>query len=113
MSQPQTAREIMLHIPERFKPQEAGDLSGVFHFILDGETGGNFTVSVQKGQCTVKEGLEGDPMCVITANATDFEDAELGRENKQMAVMMGKIRISNLGAMLKFMNIFEEIPSAN
>jgi len=112
MSLPQTAREIMLHIPERFKAAEAGDENAVFHFMLEGETGGNFTVAVANGQCTAAEGLEGDPICVITASATDFEDAELGRENRQMSVMMGKIRISNLGAMLKFISIFEDLPAA-
>ena len=112
MSIPPTAREIMLHIPERFKAAEAGPESATCHFVLEGDTGGNFSVKVANGQCTVEEGLSGDPECVITAAASDFEDAELGRVNRQMAVMMGKIRISNLGAMLKFISMFEDLPSA-
>lgn len=104
-----TAKEIVLALPARLKAEEAAGQTGVFHFQLEGETGGEFTVSVADGQCTVTEGLSGEPDCVITALATDFEDAELGRVNRQMAVMMGKIKISNLGAMLKFIGMFKDI----
>lgn len=104
-----TAKEIMYDLPNRFKAEEAADQSGIFHFQLSGDNGGDFTVNVANGTCTVEDGLNGEADCVITAEATDFEDAEEGRVNKQMQVMMGKIRISNLGAMLKFMGMFRDI----
>lgn len=109
MSNPQTARDIVLALPERFKAEAAGGENGIFHFIIEGDNGGEFAVKVEDGGCTVSEGLDGDPDCVIRSEASDFEDAELGRVNKQMAVMMGKIRISNLGAMMKFMTMFEDL----
>ncbi|MCB9032966.1 MAG: SCP2 sterol-binding domain-containing protein [Chitinophagales bacterium] len=104
-----TAKEIILALPERLKQEEAQDAQGVFHFQIEGEGGGDFTVKVDHGTCTVEEGLVGEANCVITSTATDFEDAELGRENKQMSVMMGKIKISNLGAMLQFMTLFKDL----
>ncbi|MEZ5008958.1 MAG: SCP2 sterol-binding domain-containing protein [Chitinophagales bacterium] len=109
MSVPQTAKEIILALPERFKADAAGGDSGVFQFIIEGDTGGEFTVKVENGVCTSAEGLEGEPDCVIRADAADYEDAELGRSNKQMAVMMGKIKISNLGSMMKFMTMFRDL----
>jgi putative sterol carrier protein len=107
-----TAKEIMFDLPNRFKAEEAASETGTFHFQLSGENGGDYTVSVANGACTVTEGLAGEADCLITAEATDFEDAELGRTNKQMAVMMGKIKISNLGAMLKFIGMFRDIEQA-
>lgn len=101
-----TAKEIVLALPSRFK---GGDDNGLFHFKLEGEGGGEFTVTVANGTCTSVEGLDGEADCIISAAASDFEDAELGRVNKQMAVMMGKIRISNLGAMMKFLTMFNEL----
>lgn len=101
-----TAKEIVLALPSRFK---GGDDNGVFHFKLDGDGGGEFTVTVANGTCASVEGLDGEADCIISAVASDFEDAELGRVNKQMAVMMGKIRISNLGAMMKFLTMFNDI----
>ena len=103
-----TAKEIVLGLPTRFKGDGATD-DGIFQFKLEGDGGGEFTVNVINGVCTVEEGLVGEADCVISATASDFEDAELGRANKQMAVMMGKIKISNLGAMLKFMTLFSDI----
>ena len=86
--------------------------SGNFQFVLEGETGGEFTAIVADGVCTVQEGLHGEADCVISSLATDFEDAELGRVNRQMAVMMGKIKITNLGAMLKFIGMFSDLEAA-
>lgn len=109
MSIPQTAKDIIMGLPDRFKADAAGDDNGMFHFIIEGDTGGEFSVKIASGACSVSEGLDGEPDCVIRSEAGDYEDAELGRVNKQMAVMMGKIRISNLGAMMKFMTMFEDI----
>ena len=104
-----TAKEIMLDLPNRFKAEEVASETGTFHFQLSGDNGGDFTVTVKDGACQITEGLSGEADCVITAEASDFEDAELGRVNRQMAVMMGKIKISNLGAMLKFIGMFNDI----
>lgn len=103
-----TAKEIILGLPQRFKGADDGD-SGIFHFEIEGDGGGSFTVTVENGACSVNEGIAGEADCVIKATDSDFEDAELGRVNKQMSVMMGKIKISNLGAMLKFMTMFEDL----
>ncbi|MCO5230463.1 MAG: SCP2 sterol-binding domain-containing protein [Chitinophagales bacterium] len=103
-----TAREIVLGLPSRFKGDASTD-NGVFHFVLEGDGGGEFSVKVTDGVCSVEEGLSGDADCVISSTAADFEDAEYGRVNKQMAVMMGKIKISNLGAMLKFLSLFSDL----
>ena len=107
-----TAREIVLGLPTRLKAEEAAGQTGVFQFVLEGETGGEFTVSVADGKCDVQEGLHGEADCVISSSATDFEDAEEGRVNRQMAVMMGKIKITNLGAMLKFIGMFSDLEPA-
>ena len=106
-----TAKEIILGLPNRFKGDSATD-NGTFHFKIDGEGGGDFTVSVADGNCTVAEGLQGEADCVISSNDSDFVDAETGVVNKQMAVMMGKIRISNLGAMMKFLSLFDDLQAA-
>ena len=107
-----TAKEIVLGLPSRLKSEESAGQSGTFHFKLEGDNGGEFTVTVADGVCTVAEGSNGEADCLISALASDFEDAEEGRVNKQMAVMMGKIKISNLGAMLKFLGMFNEIEAA-
>lgn len=105
---PETAREILFSLPERLKVDKLEDgMEGLFHFRMDGE--GDFTVSLKDKVCTVTEGLVGEPTCEVKAKASDYANIELGKTNAQMAFMMGKIKISNLGEMMKFMGLFRRV----
>jgi alkylation response protein AidB-like acyl-CoA dehydrogenase/putative sterol carrier protein len=106
---PQTAAEIIQSIPLRIKKDKINGYSTIFHFDLAGETGGQFTVKVQDGTATVEEGLIGSPDCVVSAEASVYEDVELGRTSPEMAVMGGQLRISNLGAMMQFVRYFKRV----
>jgi acyl-CoA dehydrogenase len=108
-AQPETARDIIKSLPERFKADKAEGLDSTFHFDVSGPNGGQFTVSVKNGACTVVDGFQGTPTCVVTTSDQVYEDTELGRTNPQMAVMMGKIKISNLGEMMKFVGLFRRL----
>lgn len=107
--QPETASDIIKSLPNRLNTEKAGDANVTFHFDISGERGGQYTVQVADGQCTVEEGHHGDPDCVVKTSDKNYEDVELGRTNPQMAVMMGKIKISDIGEMMKFVNYFERI----
>lgn len=106
---PEKAADIIKSLPQRFKADKAQGVNTRFHFELEGETGGQFTAIVADGVCTVEEGLNGEAKCVVRAKAVDYEDVEHGRTNPQMAVMMGKIKISNLGEMMGFVNYFRRL----
>ena len=103
------ASEIIKSLPQRLKADKVAGVSTVFHFDIEGETGGQFTAKLDNGVCTVEDGLNGEAKCIVRAKATDYEDVELGRTNPQMAVMMGKIKISNLGEMMGFVNYFTRL----
>lgn len=105
---PTTAREILYSLPTRLRPEKLeADSSGIFHFKMDGE--GDFTITLKDGAVTVEEGLIGEPSCEVKAKAKDYADIELGKTNPQMAFMMGKIKISNIGLMMKFMGMFKRL----
>ena len=106
---PQTAREILLSLPNRYKSAKKPDYSTLIHFDVSGDNGGQFTVNIDNGVCSVSEGLQGEPKCLVTTNAETYENVELGRDNPQMAVMMGKIRLSNLSEMMTFSGLFERL----
>lgn len=112
METPQTAKEILLTLPSRFKADKAEGINTVIHFDVAGDRGGKFTVTVKDKTCTIVEGLEGTANCVVTTTDQVYEDTELGRSNPQMAVMMGKIKISNLGEMMKFIGLFSRLATA-
>jgi hypothetical protein len=81
----QNAREIILSLPTRLKPGTADGLNFYYHFIISGSRGGSFT---------------GDET---------YEEVEYGRTNAQMAVMFGKIKVSNIPSMLKFVEMFNRL----
>ncbi len=107
---PQTAKEIIYSLPQRLKTDKVEDTAlHRFHFVLDGPTGGNFTVTLRDKSVVVLDGLVDEPTCVIKAKASDYEDLEHGRGNPQMMFMMGKIKVSNLGEVMKFVTYFNRI----
>ena len=110
---PETAREILFSLPTRLNLDKVDDTATHrFHFLLDGPTGGNFTVTLKDRAVTVEDGLVDTPTCEIKAKASDYEDLELGRGNPQMMFMMGKIKVSNLGEVMKFITYFHRIKAA-
>ena len=108
-STPQTATEIIQSLPNRLKADKAEGVSSTFHFDISGDRGGKYTVKVHEQTVQVEEGHNGEAHCVVTTSDEVYEDVELGRTNPQMAVMMGKIKISNLGEMMKFAGLFHRI----
>jgi putative sterol carrier protein len=105
-----TAKEIILSLESRFKPEKVeADLDIVFHFQLSGDAGGDFTVTIKDKTCRVEEGLVGEAKCTVKAKDNVYAEVELGKTNAQMAFMMGKIKVDNLNAMLKFVDCFERL----
>lgn len=103
---PEVASEIIRSLESRFRPEKAGDFEAVFHFDISGNNGGQFTAIIGDGTCQVKEGHEGEATCTVSTKDVVYEEIELGKRNPEMAVMMGKIKISNIGEMLKFSKLF-------
>lgn len=110
---PSTAREMVFSLPQRLREDKVDDNAlHRFHLVLDGPTGGNFTVTLKDKKVDVSEGLVDEPTCEIKAKATDFEDLELGKSNPAMMFMMGKIKVSNVGEVMKFIQYFDTIHSS-
>lgn len=104
----ETAKEILYSLPGRLKADKVDDSTeGVFHFHMEGE--GDFTITLKDKQVKVEDGLIGTATCDVKAKASDYVDIETGKTNPQMAFMMGKIKISNLGEMMKFMGLFTKL----
>lgn len=106
---PQTAKEIIHSIPLRIKKDKAENYTTVFQFDIAGDTGGQYTLTVNNGNAKITEGLTGTPECVVTADAKVYEDIELGKMDPTMAFMGGQIRVTNIGAMMQFAKYFQRI----
>lgn len=110
MQKPETAREIVLSLKDRFRPEKAEPgYETIFHLNIEGPRGGQFTVRIADGAIRVEEGLQDNPKCVVTTKDDVYEDTEWGRTNPQMAVMFGKIKVSDLGEIMDFVPLFHRL----
>ncbi len=101
-----TAKEFILNLPQQVNPAALADAETCFNFEISGERGGNFTIQAKDGVCTATEGLDDNPKCVVKCSDTLLEGIVSKTENAQMAVFMGKLKISNLGEMMKYAKMF-------
>ncbi|MCB0275671.1 MAG: acyl-CoA dehydrogenase family protein [Calditrichaeota bacterium] len=108
---PTQVLEIFQGLPTRFRPEQAGNYSTVFHFRIRGSEGGEYTVNIKNGQCRVAKGLIGEPLCVVETSSKTYMDIELGYTNPQVAFMMGKVRVSSVPEMMQFAKVFGKLPN--
>lgn len=97
-------KKFLFDLPAKVNPDVLEGLSTLFHFDVTGT--GLFTVQVENGKLLVSEGLSGDPACKVTASAETFSKLLSGSLNPMMAMMTGKLKISNPGEMLKYAKMF-------
>ena len=101
-----TAKEFLEELPAKVNKDAIEGLETVFHFDLQGDEGGQYTLELKDGALSFKEGLDGDAKCAIKAKAKNFVKLAAGDLNPMMAILTGKIKISDQGEMLKYAKIF-------
>lgn len=111
VEKPQTVVDrIIFGLPERFRYEKAGGYATMVHFKISGAEGGEYTVAVTRGVCSVSSGLSGQPKCLVETSAKTYIDMETGKTNPQIAFMMGKVKISNIPEMMQFIGMFRKMP---
>ncbi len=102
-----TAKEFLFALPDKVNPDSVEGMETVFHFDLsDDEEGGQYTLSLKDGTLVASEGLDGDAKCTIKASSQNFVKLAQGELNPMMALLTGKVKITNQGEMLKYAKLF-------
>lgn len=101
-----TVKDFVHGLPQKVSKDALDGLETVFHFDIEGTEGGKYTLQLQDGELRSLEGLVGDPKCVVKASDTNFIDLVTGKLNPMIAIMTGKVKISNQGEMLKYAKLF-------
>jgi putative sterol carrier protein len=78
---------------KEFQPEKAGNLDAKFQFNLSGEGGGNWTVVIANGTCTVTQGVAAKPNVTVNMAAPDFVKMVAGELQPVVAFMQGKIKL--------------------
>lgn len=97
-------KEFLFSLPAKVKPEVLEGHNSLFHFDI--ADAGQFTVKLADGKLDVAEGFSGEPTCKVTTSAESFEKLISGDLNPMMAMMTGKLKISNPGEMLKYAKVF-------
>lgn len=100
------SRDFLYALPSKVVPGAVDGLDTVFHFDLEGDKGGQFTITVADKKVTVTDGLQGEAKCVVRATGDNFINLASGELNPMMAILTGKVKISNQGEMLRYAKIF-------
>jgi putative sterol carrier protein len=100
------AREFITSLPNQVKPEWLNGVDTNFHFDIEGDTGGQFSVIVNDNKMEVYEGFVGNPKCKITAKEKNFINLLKGELNPMMAVFTGKVKISNTSEIMKYAKLF-------
>ncbi len=101
-----TAQEFIMGLPTKANPAALEGVETNFQFDISGDGGGQYTVEVKDGQINAQEGFHGEAKCTVSATSDNLIGVIKGDINPMMAVLTGKIKISNQGEMLKYAKLF-------
>lgn len=97
-------KKFLFDLPQKADPAALEGVNTCFHFEIAGA--GNYTVQVTDGKLEVLEGLSGEPSCKVATSEDALSKLLSGELNPMMAMMTGKIKISNVGEMMKYAKMF-------
>ena len=100
--------ELMARMPKAFIPEKAEGMEAVVQYELSGEEGGEWVINIKDGACTVEEGVAENPKMTLTADAQDYKDVVLGKQNAMQAFMQGKLKLKgDLNLAMKLTSFFK------
>lgn len=100
------ASEFIHSLPERINTDTLEGHSTRFHFIFSGDDPADLTVEIEDSEVHVRDGLVGEPECVVKAKSDDFMKLLRGELNPMMALLTGKLKVSNQAIMMRYAKIF-------
>jgi putative sterol carrier protein len=101
----ETVQEFFASLASRADTSKTAGMTNSYVFDIEGA--GQWTVDVDDGAVSVKEGGGGDPDVTITTSQETFEKIVAGEQNPTSAYMTGKLKIKgDMGAAMKLQKLF-------
>ena len=103
-----TAKQIVEGMAANFLPDKATGVAAVVQLNLTGAGGGNYTMTLGDGKCTVAEGTAPTPRLTLTSSVEDFAGVVTGKLDGMAAFSQGKLKLAgDLGLSMKLMSFFK------
>jgi len=88
-----TVAQVFERMPNAFQAERAAGVDLVFQYVISGEGGGEWNVTIKDGACRVDAGRHSTPTTTIKMAEGDFIDLIGGRLNAMQAYTGGKLKI--------------------
>jgi len=103
---PPTVDNLMTSLPARLRSDRARGWRGVFHCTVRESASPEWTVRIDDGTCEVDRGHRGRADCRIEMSEKTFLGLESGKIDPQVAFLTGKIKVSDLTLLIRFVRAF-------
>ncbi len=104
-----TAREIFAGMKDNFVKEAAKGVDSKVVYILNGDGGGSWTLTVHNSELSVDEGMVDGANATVTMDTGEFVKVALGQGNPMTAFMTGKIKIQGDPFLVqKFLGMFNK-----
>lgn len=94
MTEAVSVKPLFAAMPMSVNQEATKDVTLVYQFNLSGEGGGQFIVTIDKGVCTVEEGVAPAPDVTITATAADYLSVVTGTVPFGWAYINGRLKVT-------------------
>jgi putative sterol carrier protein len=94
-------------VPERVQKDKIQGMNATYQFVIPGEGGGEWYVTIANGEATVNQGMAENPNITLTIDAENFANLVTGKLNGQTAFLTGKLKIKgDMTLAMKLQSIF-------
>jgi putative sterol carrier protein len=90
---PDSAVKLVEGMPEAFDPEIAGDLEADIQFLISGQDGGNWVISISHGRCQCRKGETQAPNLTIESSAEVWVKIARGEIDRPKALMEGLYKV--------------------
>ena len=97
---------LVRSLPLRLRREQVAGWRARFHCTFSGADTADWTIVIDDGSCRVDEGHHGNPDCALRMDQETFLGIENGSVDPKWAFLFGKIRVSNLEELLRFVRAF-------
>src|SRR5262245_56239752 len=102
-----SVKPIFDAMPLSLNKEAAREANTVYQFNLSGDGGGQFTVTIKDGACTVEEAADPRPDVTVSATAADYMNIVTGAYPFGLAYINGRLKVEgNLRLLLRMSTYF-------
>jgi putative sterol carrier protein len=99
--------EFFNQVTSNVDPAKVKGINFTYQFVITGDGGGEWAVTISDGQISVTEGKAEKANITLTISASDFLDLVAGKLNGQTAFLTGKLKIQgDMTLALKLQSVF-------